>query len=60
MLQLDWACPSMVLISMYPEPSGAAWLPRIHRAVNKGSEPYEEIVTFFRENSSIDPQPVRS
>ncbi len=31
---------------------------RIHRAVNKGLESYEEIVTFFRENSSIDPQPV--
>lgn len=31
---------------------------QIHRAVNTGNEPYEEVVTFYRSSSEIDPQPV--
>jgi hypothetical protein len=30
---------------------------RIHRGVNAGGEPYEEIVLFFLEPARIDPQP---
>jgi hypothetical protein len=30
---------------------------RVHRAVNTGSTPYEEVVTFFLGSSGIDPQP---
>ena len=30
---------------------------RVHRAVNLGSEVYEEVVTFYRADASIDPQP---
>jgi len=32
--------------------------PRVHRAINKGLEPYEEIVTFYRDTPDINPQPV--
>jgi len=31
---------------------------RVHRAVNAGACPYEEVVIFFREEPSTDPQPV--
>jgi len=31
--------------------------PRVHRAVNPGDLPYEEIVTFLREHGDIEPQP---
>jgi len=31
---------------------------RVHRAVNAGASPYEEVVIFFREEPSTDPQPV--
>jgi len=30
---------------------------RVHRAVNTGSTPYEEVVTFFLRTSGINPQP---
>ena len=30
---------------------------RIHRGVNAGSEPYEEVVVFFRDPPGIEPQP---
>jgi len=30
---------------------------RIHRAVNVGRTPYEEVVIFFLDTSGIDPQP---
>ena len=30
---------------------------RVHCAVNTGSTPYEEVVTFFLSSSGIDPQP---
>jgi hypothetical protein len=33
---------------------------RVHRAVNIGVGDYVEIVTFYRENASIDPQPTRA
>ena len=32
--------------------------PRVHRAINCGSEPFEEIVTFFRDDGGVEPQPV--
>jgi hypothetical protein len=31
---------------------------RVHRAVNAGASPYEEVVIFFREKPSTEPQPV--
>jgi hypothetical protein len=30
---------------------------RVHRAINKGNDTYEEVVTFYRSGSDIDPQP---
>jgi hypothetical protein len=30
---------------------------RVHRAVNAGSTPYEEITTFFLQRPGMDPQP---
>ncbi len=33
---------------------------QVHRAVNRGADTYEEVVTFYRENSSIDPQPIHT
>lgn len=30
---------------------------RVHRGVNAGSTPYEEVVTFFLHSPGIDPQP---
>jgi hypothetical protein len=32
----------------------------VHRAVNTGATPYEEVVTFFLDAAGIDPQPERS
>ena len=32
--------------------------PRVHRATNAGSIPYEEIVLFLRADPGVDPQPV--
>ncbi|HLV68511.1 MAG TPA: hypothetical protein VKY73_21995 [Polyangiaceae bacterium] len=31
--------------------------PRVHRAVNVGTTPYEEVVLFFRDAPGRDPQP---
>ncbi len=31
---------------------------RIHRAINTGVDVYEEVVTFYRDDASVDPQPV--
>lgn len=30
---------------------------RVHRAVNAGTQPYEEVVTFFLPGPDADPQP---
>ena len=30
---------------------------RVHRAVNSGTSDYVEVVSFYRENAAIDPQP---
>jgi len=30
---------------------------RVHRAVNVGTQPFEEIVTFFLDRSDAEPQP---
>jgi hypothetical protein len=31
--------------------------PRVHRGVNTGSVPYEEVVTFYRDAPGVEPQP---
>jgi hypothetical protein len=31
---------------------------RVHRAINAGSDTYEEVVTFYRSSSDVDPQPI--
>ncbi|HEX7085766.1 MAG TPA: hypothetical protein VF198_05345 [Vicinamibacterales bacterium] len=31
--------------------------PRVHRGVNAGTEPYEEVVIFFLPGAGADPQP---
>ncbi|MFO7278718.1 MAG: hypothetical protein DIU56_016960 [Pseudomonadota bacterium] len=31
--------------------------PRVHRAVNTGDTPYEEVVAFFLDAPDVDPQP---
>jgi hypothetical protein len=30
---------------------------RVHRAINAGSGPYEEIALFFRKSADVEPQP---
>lgn len=42
-------------------PGGVDWdepEARVHRAINCGIEPFEEVVTFYRTSSDIDPQPI--
>ena len=44
------------------EPGLAEWdepTDAVHRAVNTGDGPYEEVVTFFRSTPNEDPQPAR-
>lgn len=31
---------------------------RVHRAINMGRQIYEEVVTFYRSCSEVDPQPI--
>ncbi len=31
--------------------------PEVHRAINLGDHSYIEVVTFFRDNETVDPQP---
>lgn len=31
--------------------------PRVHRAVNVGNVPFEEVVTFYRDDPNQEPQP---
>jgi hypothetical protein len=41
-------------------PGQAGWdapEPRVHRAVNTGSQPFEEVVTFYLAAPGADPQP---
>jgi hypothetical protein len=33
---------------------------RVHRGVNTGSSPYEEVVTFFLDSPRMEPQPKHS
>jgi hypothetical protein len=47
-------------VTVAVHPGMAGWdrpTARIHRAVNVGTTPYEEVVLFFPETSGIDPQP---
>ena len=47
-------------LDIYVQPGSNGWdepESRVHRAVNIGIEEYVEIVTFYRESSSIAPQP---
>ncbi len=30
---------------------------KIHRAINRGKDTYEEVVTFYRTSADVDPQP---
>ncbi len=49
------------LLAVDVHPGLADWdgpEPRVHRAINKGLEPYEEIVTFYRDNPNTNPQPI--
>lgn len=42
------------------EPGHACWdapQPRLHRAINLGQDLYEEVVTFYRCDPAVDPQP---
>ena len=34
--------------------------PRVHRGVNAGATPYEEVITFYLDTPGIDPQPVQA
>ena len=41
-------------------PGMAAWdepQPRVHRGINTGSVPYEEVIIFFIDNPDMEPQP---
>lgn len=31
--------------------------PRVHRAINRSQNTYEEVVTFFRSSADVEPQP---
>ena len=31
--------------------------PRIHRAINTGAVTFEEVVTFYRDDANLEPQP---
>jgi quercetin dioxygenase-like cupin family protein len=47
-------------IAIAVHPGMADWdgpEPRVHRAVNIGSSPYEEVVVFFLASPDEDPQP---
>jgi hypothetical protein len=47
-------------VTEFDVPTGTAdWdepEPRVHRAINRGTGIYEEVVTFFRVSADIDPQ----
>ena len=32
---------------------------RIHRAINRGDSPFEEVVTYYKPNPDDDPQPIQ-
>lgn len=47
-------------VTVAVHPGMAGWDepdPRVHRAVNVGATPYEEVVTSFLGTAGIDPQP---
>ncbi len=31
--------------------------PKVHRAINRGDDVYEEVVTFYRASRNVEPQP---
>ncbi len=48
-------------IEVTVQPGLADWddpEPRVHRAVNSGSETYQEVVAFFRDSDDIEVQPL--
>lgn len=48
----------IVEIGVYPGMTG--WddpEPKTHRAVNRGSDTYEEVVTFYKQSPDVVPQP---
>jgi quercetin dioxygenase-like cupin family protein len=47
-------------VAISAHPGLADWEPpegRIHRGVNAGAEPFEEVVLFFLDPPRVDPQP---
>ena len=48
-------------IESFPVHAGMAdWdapQPRVHRGINAGTVPYEEVIIFFIEESNMEPQP---
>jgi hypothetical protein len=59
-LAIEYWDPQQVLeLDVYP--GMADWdspEERIHRAINTGKDTYEEVVTFYRSSSDVDPQPI--
>lgn len=58
-LRIEFADASVAPLDVEVGPGLADWEqpePRVHRAVNAGSEVYEEVVTFYRK-AGEDPQP---
>jgi hypothetical protein len=49
----------IVEVKVYPGMTGwDAPDDRVHRAINRGEDIYEEVVTFYRSCSQLDPQPI--
>jgi len=50
-----------VAVETFPVHAGMAdWdapQPRVHRGINTGSVPYEEVIIFFLDESGMEPQP---
>jgi hypothetical protein len=52
---------SSKIVEVVVSPGAADWdTPEegVHRAINTGTETYEEVVTFYRTSSEVDPQPI--
>jgi len=52
---------SSKIVEVVVSPGAADWdtpEERVHRAINTGTETYEEVVTFYRTSSEVDPQPI--
>ncbi len=57
-LRIEYRDGEQITVDVYP--GQAEWEglePRVHRAVNAGTTPYEEVVIFFPDPPGSDPQP---